>query len=403
MKKIALLSLACASLLSAAPATAQEVTYVEDCSQGILINKMKDNWFITLQGGGNFMFSNHDREAKTKNRFGGTAGLFVGKWFTPVIGLRAGASWNYLKGATTADGYFRDMNKSAIDNGEFYPERFMTAGPEVNIMINLTNWWCGYRPNRVYNAVLHGGGGAYWTFDHKYRNGEIKWHEASDKTLFANLGLQNNFRLSKHFDFFIDVACTIIEPYYDDLNGSFRRITYIPQAEIGFTYKFNKTDWNCPVTAVCPTWKYTDAEGDALVARIANADAKIRDLQRQLDDCLNRPKVQQCEDELATIYYPINVSTLSAREKTLIASMAEVMKQNSDKKYILTGWADNYTGNAEINTRLRNERVNGVAKHLLKCGVPQSQFETRIDDKNLTDFGAKGAPFDRAVTIMEAK
>ena len=174
-------------------------------------------------------------------------------------------------------------------------------------------------------------------------------------------------------------------------------------AEVGITYKFNKTDWNCPVTAVCPTWKYTDAEGDALTARLATADNKIRDLQRQLDDCLNRPN-RDCENvgSLATIYYPINVSTLSSREVTLVQSMARTMKDNPDKKYILTGWADNYTGNEQINTRLRQQRVDGVYNCLVKAGVPENRLEKRIDANNLTDYGLKGAQFDRAVTIIEA-
>lgn len=79
------------------------------------------------------------------------------------------------------------------------------------------------------------------------------------------------------------------------------------------------------------------------------------------------------------------------------------MQNNPNKKYILTGWADNYTGNDEINTRLRNARVDGVKKYLIKCGVAESQIDARIDANNLTDFGVKGAPLDRAVTIKEAE
>ena len=78
------------------------------------------------------------------------------------------------------------------------------------------------------------------------------------------------------------------------------------------------------------------------------------------------------------------------------------MQENPNQKYVLTGWADNYTGTEEINTRLRNQRVDGVKNYLLKCGVSESQLDARIDASNLTDFGAKGAPLDRAVTIKLA-
>ncbi len=409
MKKVALLGLVCASMFGAGNATAQEVSYVEDCSQGLLIAPARANWFITAQGGTNVLFSNHDRHITLRKRFGGSAAIYAGKWFTPVWGFRFGVSANNSRGATYADGAFRDPHSGIVAQGShgapLYGERMATLGPEIDLMLSLTNWWCGYNPNRVYNAVLHAGGGGYWTFAH--RDGDHNWHNAHNRTLFANVGLQNNFSLNKHIDLFIDITATVMDyssfdRYEDDVYN--KDMTCLLGANVGITYHFNPTGWNCPVTAVCPTWKYTDAEGDELAARLNNANRKIEDLQRQLDDCLNRPTQDcECTNALATIYYPINVSTLSNREVTLVQSIAKTMLANPDKKYILTGWADNYTGNDAINTRLRHERVDGVKACLVKAGVPESQLETRIDANNLTDYGLKGAQFDRAVTIIEAK
>lgn len=409
MKKIALLAFAAASIFGVSNIKAQEVTYVEDCSQGLLINRMQDNWFITAEGGANVFFSNHDRMAKFRQRIGATANLYVGKWFTPVWGFRFGVSGIIARGATNINGAFRDLHQGPIGvtgHGELiYPERVGMLGPKVELMLSLTNWWCGYNPERVYNAVFHGGGGGYWTYYHGSHGDKHEWRNRHNRTLFATAGLQNNFRVSKHFDVFLDVSATITDYTNNDVIHDIKThkdMAATVALQAGVTYKFNKTDWNCPITAVCPTWKYTDAEGDALVARLANADNKIKDLQRQLDDCLNRP-MKDCTPPLVTIYYPINVSTLSNREVTLLQNLALQMKANPEKKYILTGWADNYTGNDAINTRLRNERVNGVYNVLIKAGVAPSQLQTRIDANNLTDYGIKGAQFDRAVTIFEAQ
>ena len=57
MKKIALLALLLVTYLVPNFASAQEVTYVEDPSQGYLFNRMKDNWFITADGGVGMMMS----------------------------------------------------------------------------------------------------------------------------------------------------------------------------------------------------------------------------------------------------------------------------------------------------------------------------------------------------------
>ena len=78
------------------------------------------------------------------------------------------------------------------------------------------------------------------------------------------------------------------------------------------------------------------------------------------------------------------------------------MKQN-DTNYTLTGWADNYTGNDKINTKLRKNRVNGVKNALVKKGIAEGRLDAQINDGNRTNFGAKCASLDRAVTIEEAK
>ena len=62
MKKFALLVIVCASYLLPMLTSAQEVTYVEDPSQGYLFNRMRDNWFITADGGVGIMMSPYDKQ-----------------------------------------------------------------------------------------------------------------------------------------------------------------------------------------------------------------------------------------------------------------------------------------------------------------------------------------------------
>ena len=131
MKKSVLLALA-ALAMAGTPAVAQEVIFEPDCSQGILKNAAKDNWFITVQGGTNLLWNKGDNEAAWKDRFGGNAALFIGKWIDPNVGFRFGANWLMPKGATTADGMFRDYKHAAINN-TYYPEKFMAIGPHCEM------------------------------------------------------------------------------------------------------------------------------------------------------------------------------------------------------------------------------------------------------------------------------
>lgn len=405
MKKITLLACACAlSSLSLFAQDAQEVQYVEDANQGYLINSFKNNWFITAQGGIDAYFSHHDAVRDFQDRLAPAVNLYVGKWFTPVWGARVGVEWLWLKGMTANDGSLGAIPNSHQTEG-YVKERLSDIGPAFDVMANLTNLFCGYHPGRKYNFVLYAGAGGYWTMRHHINsNGdECKgWHNGHDKVLTFRAGFINSFNLSKQLQLSLDLRASAIDGVMDDFAYAGENRTFMAvQAYLGLTYNFKDREWHHPVVPVCPP-----AENcDALRARLAAADARIADLEAQLRDCLNRPvQVQEAaKAPLATIYYPINVYRLTKEDNNVLGAVANVMIDNPNTKYVLTGWADNYTGTDAINVRLRHNRVNGVYNKLVKCGVPEGQLTKTINNGNLCDLGEKYVALDRAVTIEEAE
>ena len=413
MKKITLLAFACAMLLGTAVASAQEVTYVEDPAQGYLFNSMKDNWFVQGEGGVGVMMSKWDAKAKFGHRLGAKANLFFGKWFSPLLGFRIGGEYNQMKGLTAnknAIGYrtwpVREYNvKHNLANQEF--NNFGVAG---DLLFNLTNWLCGYKPGRFYNGVLYAGASIHWVVERESHNGKWKYAggHGPSRNLSLRAGLLNYFALGKKVDLLLDLRFDLLQEHVDGAGTGSKTWIEYPGVLLGLNYKFGKSEWNAPVTAVCPTYKYTDAEGDALVARLAAANAKIADLEAQLRKCLeDKPApgpgpAPQVDAPLATIYYPINRTEILGVQKNVVEAVAEVMAaENND--YLLTGWADNYTGNDKINTRLRKGRVAGVKDALVKKGIAEGRLETTINDGNLTNYGPKCASLDRAVTINRKK
>ena len=170
---------------------------------------------------------------------------------------------------------------------------------------------------------------------------------------------------------------------------------------VGAAYKFNKTKWSAPIVPVCPEYKYSDAEGDALVERLKAADAKIADLERQLRECMNRPIPEPepvKEAPLATIYFPIGSSRVQGVQTKVVAAVANAMS-TTDDEYVVTGWADSYTGSAARNQQLREQRADNVVKLLVKNGVDSNRIETATADSNLTEYGENSADLDRAATI----
>lgn len=401
MKKTTLIALAAAMLMSttAVAQEAQEVTYVEDPSQGYLFNSFKDNWFITAEGGAGVYFSHGDKERPLRDRFSPAAGLYVGKWFSPIIALRGGVHWLQCKGLSdiVTD---NTMVDEPLHHGK-YEQKFSELGLAFDAMINLTNWWCGYKPGRVYNCVAYVGAGGMFTFARDYSDGTRgSWGYAHDNVLTFRAGLINSFRVSEQVALSLDLRWNGLDNHADEAVMA-NRTAHDVQAYLGVTYNFKKREWNAPIVPVCPP-----AENcDALRARLEAAEGRIADLEAQLKDALNKPAqvVEVDNAPLATIYYPINVYRLTRNDINVLEAISNVMKTNPDQKYTLTGWADNYTGTEQINIRLRHNRVNGVQKQLVKFGVPESQLNTTINNGNLCDLGEKFVSLDRAVTIEEAE
>jgi outer membrane protein OmpA-like peptidoglycan-associated protein len=420
MKKITLLACACALFLAPA-VNAQEVQYVEDPAQGYIFNRMQDNWFVQATGGVGVLMSYKDANMKLGKRIlAPKANLFIGKWFSPLLGVRIGGHFEQMKGVagqSDAIGLRTDMADQMKDGVQLPGQKFNRIGVTGDVLFNVTNWLCGYKPGRFYNAIVYAGASTSWNFykdqrDGKgswkyggYNNGKEGWH---DRNFALQAGLLNTFALGKHVDLLLDLRFDMIQEHMDGYGH--KTWNEYPSAQLGFAYKFGKTEWNAPVVPICPPVVNNDAELDALRNKLAQANAKIRDLENQLNDCLNWKKNHKCdkpgpakEAPLATIYYPRGKSYITPVQMEVVNAVADVMNNENDN-YTLTGWADNYTGNDEINIKLRHDRVNGVKKALEDKGINGGRLSTETNNANHPDvYGAQSAPLGRCVTIVRNK
>ena len=402
MKKATLLAFAFAMFAGAQSIVAQEpaenVQYVSDPSQGVLLNRMQDNWFITAEGGANIYFSHKSIHRDLSDRFSPAASIYAGKWFTPVFGARAGVTWMQLKGLADGPDFMGTLKYDYRPDG-FYKQRTQEIGPVFDLMVNLTNWWCGYKPNRVYNASVYVGAGALWTISHQ----DGSWKNAHNILLNLRAGLINTFNVSKQVALSLDIRWTGIDGLQNVPRKNWNEKYSDLSAFIGVTYKFKNREWNAPVVPV-----YPEPENcEPIRARLAAANERIDELERALRDCLNRPVETTVVNEgpLATVYYTIGVSRLSRENQRGVKAVAAQM--NSDKyantNFVLTGWADNYTGTEAINARLRAKRAEGVKDLLVRSGVDASRLSVAENSGNRMGEGDQFVALDRAVTIEEAR
>ncbi len=405
MKKSALLALACAAMVSTnAFAAAPEITYVEDPAQGYTFNRFKDNWFLTAEGGINVVFGTTDKVLDFKDRIAPAFGLQVGKWFSPIMGFRGGLTYLGQKGAANNSGAYglcKDANGYMMHDG-YYKTHIGQLGVNFDAMLNVTNWWCGYKPNRVYNFIAYVGGATYFGFEHKFnKDGNDGWEKDFDTSLALRGGIINSFNVSRQVALSLDIRYTAVAQNKEA--KEYNRISNNVAAFLGVTYLFNQRTWNAPIVPVIPVIE----DCDPIKARLAECEGRLQDTQRKLDECLRRPmpkapEAAPCVQSLATVYYPIGSATVSRTDRNVLKSVAATMKADTSVKYNVCGWADNYTGSEAVNARLRTKRAESVKRILVANGVNADQLNvtTNAGDR----FGGKDNVYlDRCVTIEPVK
>src|SRR5574344_167091 len=284
MKKI-VMTIALALSVFTMTAQAQDNQQPVKRIKGYETNRFWDNWELSF-GGGAQIFKNvrHDKGPWT-DRITPSVFISVNKWITPVFGLR-------LK----VDGYSNKIFSSIPDpkTGERQDAKeWYYFYPHLDGMANLTNWICGYKSHRVYNAVLTGGFGLVMSEDKTYQavgdNGtrDFKMDDLNYE-YSANIGLNNVFRLSNAWNLNVELQATLtkdgngVQDYAD--NGRFGTVL---SAQAGFTYKFPKRDWK----------ESASFDEDSYKNRIASLEQDNKNASDRADQSAKENK--QLRDQLA--------------------------------------------------------------------------------------------------------
>lgn len=373
------------AMLAAAP---QEEAKTES-SKEIVLNSFKDNWMISLEGGADFSLGRFDSNASFGKRIAPVFGLNVEKWFSPIIGLRLGADYYGIKGAAL---WGNGLSGEMLDN-TYYKQSYGLIVPGLDVMGDLASLFCGYR-ERIYSPILYVG-----------MSVPVGISGEGDIPNWANMGMRggllNRFRLSDAWAINLDLRFDVLETTVSNEGNHGKAFS----ALVGVTYKFKDRGWKSPeIPVVAPVvGKYSDAEGDALVAQLRDANRKIANLEQQLAECKNRPAEKVVEEPapVVTVYYNINSSELQSKDRVVLRAVAKAIKANEGKKYVITGYADSETGTAAFNAKLRKARAERVYDALVSYGVNPDQLEQKTSDAKLDRFGSY--ILDRAATISPAE
>ena len=343
--------------------------------------QFKKHAFLDLQGGAQYTLG----EAKFGDLISPNVQLGIGYQFTPVFGMRLQANGWQSKGGW--NGY-----RTAKGNEPFTADyKFNYVAPGLDFMFNLSNLFCGWNPNRVFNVTAFVGGGA----NIAWKNDEVNDIAANIKKLddynleylwdgtkvrpFGRAGIDLEFKVSKAVSIMIEGNANITTDKYnskkaDNPDWYFNALAGL---RINLGKSYTKTEPVKEVPAPRPVEEYVKPE-----PKPAPVEKKVEDIRRD-------------------VFFIINSNAISDSEDAKIKEVVDFMNANPDSKVVVTGYADAGTGNDKINDKLAAKRAAAVVKALKeKYGIA----EDRITEDSK---GARVQPFSEndknRVSIMIAK
>lgn len=326
--------------------------------------------FITVGGGLQYTLG----EAKFGDLLSPNFQLGVGYQFSPVIaariqanGIQAKGGWNGLGNPPLNENY-----------------KFNYVAPGIDVMFNLSNLFCGYNPNRVFNltAFLGGGANIAWGNDDvndiakrlqnrpAVYNLEYLW-DGSKVNPFGRGGLEAAFRLSDKVKLLVEGNANLLSDHFNSKKAG--NADWYFNALVGLRFNLGKT--------------YTKKEPVVTPPPTEPTIPTVQVTEPTKPEPPKPPVEPTVEPLRRDIFFVINKYEVRPDEKVKVAEIAEYLKKYPKAKVSLCGYADAQTGNDRINDRLGLQRVTVVKDMLIKeYGIPESRITA--DSK-----GAREQPF----------
>lgn len=339
-----------------------------------LTNGGGSNWFIGLGGGFDTTFGT---EIKPFAQFNPAnqwqAEAFIGKWFTPTIGVRAG-----YKGGMTNVVYDTEAYTANYASGEQL--RFGYA--HADVMWNLSDALSGYKQTRFWDIIPYAGAGYLGL-----NNG------ATDNKFAVSAGLYNKFRINEVISVYLDANLIATEnpvglkkdgvPVVNADTKVYARPLYMPSATVGVAFNISHKknfDRFKSVGVYKADYDKLYNENGELRERVGNLEQQNEELKKNLAVASNKPsEVKEVVVEKTRVLvgsniitFPIGSCVLSATERAKVEQFAKNL--DGDTLVQVLGSADSKTGTESRNFALAKNRANVVKNELVKNGVAEDRI-----------------------------
>ena len=366
MKKFSLL------LITALFAFGMSAQEVQNVSNGTvyLKDKASDHWYIGLGGGTNLYFTKAENDAGAS--FGDSLGwmgqLEVGRWNSPVWGTRLVIDGGHIKHVATG-----------------IPAEQNWLGGHLDMMWNMTNALGGYNPDRVWNIAPYLGIGYMYGLNEDWKkpnpNGDLFKHQ--NQSLTYNVGLINNFQLSRSVALFLELGWRVMQESFDGSRpGGDYEYDSMFTGTAGVKFGLGKQDFT---PAELMDYNLIN-DLNSQINRLRAENENLRKRPESCPDCpeVAPPAVVEGVYVPNVVFFRINSSKIDRGQQVSIYNTADYLKANPNAKVNIVAYADRQTGTPAYNMALSERRAKAVANALInEYGIDSSRVS--VDWKGDTE------------------
>ncbi len=376
------------------------------------------HWFFTLSGGAATLFSETTGQVDFFDNVKPTVGFAVGKWMSPVWGIRLSATGAKLKGFTygsgsmwykgtnydnpagytASDSYVPyDYNPTYIQNtflgdkkndkdgkqGWEYDVNYAAGG--LDLLLNVNNLFGTYNPTQVFNFIVFGGLG----YAHTFKNSDA--NRTAVNSIAGKGGLILDFRLSDAVNLGLEANGLIMPEAFDRQVGGANNHDIVANVMLDLTYKFKPRNFQKAV--------FRDPrEIDALNSQINALVAENNELRKRPVSC---PACPECPkpvtivkeekkpiDYLAKpVFFRLGSAVVDNAQLPSIQEAVRYLKETPNARLKLTGYADKATGTPAGNKKLSEKRAQAVYDLMVKkYGISADRIETYFMGDDVQPF-----------------
>ena len=280
----------------------------------------------------------------------------IGRQFNPVVGARLAVNaWQSKAGSKL--------------NDQKYKWDWKYVAPSVDVTFNLSNLFCGFNPNRVFNFGIFGGLGANIGFSNdKAKDAQAAMNTAigvnsleylwdgTKVRLFGQAGVTGDFKVSDAVSIGLELSANTLNDKYNSKRAGnwdwyFNALAGV-KINLGPTY----TTREIPVPE--PEIRYVEKIVEKVVEVPAPAAAAVA-----------------VEPLRRDVFFLINKTNIRPEEAQKVKDIADYLNAHPTAKVMVTGYADAGTGNNRINDRLAAGRADVVVKSLENdYGIAESRI-----------------------------